>query len=68
MRGFAADMVPHASGAQYVNFLGREGDGGDPIQAARAVYGPATFERLVALKRRYDPDNLFRLNHNIPPG
>jgi FAD/FMN-containing dehydrogenase len=33
-----------------------------------AVYGPAKFERLVALKRRYDPDNLFRLNHNIPPG
>ena len=68
VRGFAADMAPHASGAQYVNFLGREGDGGDAVEAARTVYGPAAFERLVALKRRYDPDNLFRLNHNIPPG
>ncbi len=68
VRGFAADMAPHASGAQYVNFLGREGDGGEPGAAARALYGSATYDRLVALKRRYDPDNLFRLNHNIPPG
>jgi FAD/FMN-containing dehydrogenase len=66
IRGFAAAMEPHASGGQYVNFLGQEG-GRDPRQAALAVYGPAKLERLTALKRRYDPDNLFRLNHNIPP-
>ena len=31
------------------------------------VYGQQKFDRLVALKRRYDPTNLLRLNHNIPP-
>jgi FAD/FMN-containing dehydrogenase len=66
VRGFAADMEPHASGGQYVNFLGQEGHG-DPRAAALAVYGRAKLERLTALKRRYDPDNTFRLNHNIPP-
>lgn len=67
IRGFAAAMEPHASGGQYVNFLGQEG-GRDGRQAALAVYGPAKLERLMALKRRFDPDNVFRLNHNIPPG
>jgi FAD/FMN-containing dehydrogenase len=67
IRSFAAAMKPHASGGQYVNFLGQEG-GRNGRQAATAVYGPAKLERLVALKRRYDPDNIFRLNHNIPPG
>jgi FAD/FMN-containing dehydrogenase len=33
----------------------------------RAAYGAATYERLVALKNRYDPTNLFRLNQNITP-
>jgi FAD/FMN-containing dehydrogenase len=46
----------------YVNFVGSEGE--DRIKAA---YPPETYERLVALKNRYDPDNLFRLNHNIKP-
>jgi len=32
-----------------------------------AAYGDASYRRLVALKYRHDPDNLFRLNHNIPP-
>jgi FAD/FMN-containing dehydrogenase len=67
IRGFAAAIEPHASGGQYVNFLGQEG-GRDRTQAALAVYGPAKLQRLVALKRRYDPDNILRLNHNIPPG
>jgi FAD/FMN-containing dehydrogenase len=61
-------MEPHASGGQYVNFLGQEALGRDPLQAAAAVYGPDKLRRLMAAKRRYDPDNLFRLNHNIPPG
>jgi FAD/FMN-containing dehydrogenase len=34
----------------------------------RAAYGPERFERLTAIKRRYDPDNVFRFNLNIPPG
>jgi FAD/FMN-containing dehydrogenase len=67
VKGFAADMAPHASGAQYVNFLGVEGSAREARASALAVYGPAKMERLTALKRRYDPDNLFRLNHNIPP-
>ena len=68
VRGFAADMEPYASGGQYVNFLGQEGGRQDARSAALAVYGPEKLKRLTALKRRYDPDNTFRLNHNIPPG
>ena len=39
-------------------------EGEDRIKQA---YGPAKYDRLKELKRRYDPDNLFRLNQNIPP-
>ena len=46
----------------YVNFLGDEG-----ADRIRQSYGPEKYERLRALKRKYDPDNLFRLNQNIPP-
>ena len=48
--------------APYVNFLGEEGE-----QRVRDAYPDSTWERLVAIKARYDPDNLFRLNQNIPP-
>jgi FAD/FMN-containing dehydrogenase len=47
----------------YVNFLGDEG-----IGRVRAAYPGETWERLVAVKRRYDPTNLFHRNQNIPPG
>jgi FAD/FMN-containing dehydrogenase len=75
VRGFAADMESHASGGVYLNFLGQDDGpgGGDGVRpgrstraAALAVYGPEKLDRLVALKRQYDPGNLFRLNHNIP--
>ena len=33
----------------------------------REAYPAATYERLAAIKRRYDPDNLFRFNQNVPP-
>jgi FAD/FMN-containing dehydrogenase len=46
----------------YVGFLGEEDE-----ESLRAAYPGGTWERLRGLKRRYDPDNLFRLNHNIPP-
>ena len=46
----------------YVNYLGNEG-----AERVREAYGPAKYERLVELKDRYDPANLFRLNQNIPP-
>jgi len=51
----------------YVNFLGDEGPGSDQRALALAAYGPERLQRLVELKRRYDPQNLFRLNHNIDP-
>ncbi len=46
----------------YVNFLADEG-----AERCRAAYPGATWDRLRAIKRRYDPENLFRLNRNIPP-
>jgi hypothetical protein len=48
--------------AAYVNFLGDEGQ-----ERVRAAYPPATWERLARIKGRYDPDNVFRLNQNVPP-
>ena len=65
VKGFSDAVRPLAMAGQYVNFLGR--DEGDARAKALAVYGPAKYERLVAIKRRYDPDNLFRINPNIPP-
>jgi len=45
-----------------VNFMSDE-----PQAAVQAAYGPRTYRRLVALKDRYDPTNVFRFNSNIPP-
>jgi FAD/FMN-containing dehydrogenase len=59
---FATALSPVDDGA-YVNFLGDDG----PARIRQAYPGP-TWERLVAVKRRWDPTNLFRHNHNIPPG
>jgi FAD/FMN-containing dehydrogenase len=55
-------LEPHSRGRVYVNFL--EDEGQDRV---RAAYGPARYDRLVSLKRRYDPDNLLRRNQNISP-
>jgi FAD/FMN-containing dehydrogenase len=60
--GFAAALRQGAPGV-YVNFLSDEGP-----ERVREAYPGATWDRLVEVKRRYDPDNLFRLNQNIPPG
>jgi FAD/FMN-containing dehydrogenase len=59
--GFAADLRQGDPGA-YAGFLGDEGE-----ERVRAAYPGATWERLAAIKARYDPDNLFRLNQNITP-
>ncbi len=53
---------PFSFGGVYVNYLSNEGD-----DRVRAAYSPGKYERLVALKNRYDPTNLFRLNQNIRP-
>jgi FAD/FMN-containing dehydrogenase len=58
---FAAALQQGDQGA-YVGFLGDEGE----VRVHQA-YPPATWERLAAVKARYDPGNLFRGNHNIPP-
>jgi hypothetical protein len=58
---FAAALHQGESGA-YVGFLGDEG----PARV-RDAYPGSTWDRLTAIKRRYDPANLFRVNHNIPP-
>ncbi|MCK0111782.1 BBE domain-containing protein [Ornithinimicrobium sp. F0845] len=55
----ALDQGDHTA---YINFVGSPG----PVSAADA-YPPATWERLRAVKAAYDPDNLFRHNHNISP-
>lgn len=51
-----------STGGTYVNFLGDEGG-----QRVRHAYGDGTFGRLRDLKGSWDPDNVFRRNHNIPP-
>jgi FAD/FMN-containing dehydrogenase len=55
-------LKPFSRGAAYINFLGD--DGQDRI---RAAYG-ASYARLSTIKRRLDPDNVFRMNQNILPG
>jgi FAD/FMN-containing dehydrogenase len=55
-------MLTGGDDAGYVNFLGDEGEA-----RIRAAYPHGTYERLAAIKARYDPANVFRSNQNIPP-
>ena len=59
-RLFAA-LKPHAAGTAYVNFMPA-----DEIDRVEAAYG-GNYGRLVEVKRRYDPQNLFRMNQNVAP-
>ncbi|HEX6749137.1 MAG TPA: FAD-binding oxidoreductase [Longimicrobium sp.] len=61
-RGLFDAAAPFATGAVYVNFLTQ-----DETDRVPAAYG-ANYARLVEVKRRYDPENLFRVNQNIAPG
>ncbi|MGE5250197.1 MAG: FAD-binding oxidoreductase [Bacteroidota bacterium] len=56
------DLMQQEDTGAYVNFLGPESEA-----RVRAAYPGSTWERLREVKRRYDPQNLFRLNQNIPP-
>jgi FAD/FMN-containing dehydrogenase len=57
-----ATALSAGSPGAYVGFLGDDGE-----QSVRRAYPPATLKRLAEVKRQYDPDNLFRLNVNVPP-
>ena len=61
--GSLATALSDGTPAAYVGFLGDDGE-----QGIRRAYPSATLDRLAEVKRRYDPDNVFRLNHNVPPG
>ena len=63
-RELAEVMRPFTTGSDYVNQIGLETDEGS--ERIKAAYG-ANYERLVAVKNKYDPTNLFRHNQNIRP-
>jgi hypothetical protein len=52
---------PYLAAGAYGNYVTDEGE-----SVARKAYGP-NYDRLAALKSKYDPTNFFRMNHNIPP-
>lgn len=63
-RDLWTSIRPFSSGGVYVNFLSED----DGEARVRAAYGGAEkFERLVQLKTKYDPENLFQVNKNIKP-
>ena len=59
-RGLFDALAPHATGSVYVNFMPE-----DEVDRVRGAYG-ANYDRLATIKKRHDPQNLFRLNQNIP--
>ena len=59
--GLWRDLAPFVTHMVYVNNLSDEGE-----ERAKAAYG-ANYDRLVALKNKYDPTNFFRMNQNIKP-
>jgi FAD/FMN-containing dehydrogenase len=61
-RAFGDSILPLSTGRSYVNAI-------DSVETdkVRAAFGAATYDRLAAIKRRYDPDNVFHLNQNVRP-
>ncbi len=59
-----AELEDYSNGAVYLNFPGQGEEGETQL---RASYGSDNYDRLVEIKTRYDPTNLFRMNQNIPP-
>lgn len=62
-RRFWSAMRPHSNGRLYLNFPGH----GEDEDLVRSAFGKDAYARLAAVKKQYDPTNLFRLNQNIPP-
>jgi len=62
-RDTAAAIEPWAVSGGYANYMQAD----EPLDRVRAAYGPESFDRLQALKRRYDPTNVLHRNQNIPP-
>lgn len=62
-RETAAAIEPWSVSGGYINYMQAD----EPIERVRAAVGDRAFERLQALKRRYDPNNVLRRNQNIPP-
>jgi FAD/FMN-containing dehydrogenase len=63
LRDLIDDMAEFSDGSRYLNFAGFQEEGDDMM---RQAFGPQ-YQRLLALKQKYDPTNLFRLNQNIRP-
>jgi FAD/FMN-containing dehydrogenase len=61
-RELASDLAPHTTAGVYLNFTSDEGE-----DRVREMFGPERYAKLVSLKDRYDPTNVFRLNQNIRP-
>ncbi|MEV1157128.1 FAD-binding oxidoreductase [Micromonospora chokoriensis] len=61
----AQSIQPWSTGGRFVNLLGV---GDATPDGVAATYPPETYQRLAAIKRSYDPTNIFRVNHNITPG
>jgi FAD/FMN-containing dehydrogenase len=59
-----AEMQDYSNGGAYLNFPG-QGEEGETL--LRASYGSDNYDRLVEMKNKYDPTNLFRMNQNIRP-
>ncbi len=55
-------LKPGMTGEVLISLAGNRGP-----DLTRAAYSPANYRRLIALKDKYDPKNVFRFNHNIPP-
>ena len=55
------ELHPHSAGGAYINFMMQEGD-----ERIKATYGK-NHDKLVEVKTKYDPQNLFRVNQNIKP-
>ena len=60
-RDYWTELHPTSAGGAYVNFLGDEGQ-----ERVKAAYR-GNYQRLTEIKRRYDPENVFHINQNIPP-